>query len=102
MIHQCEYCCRLRRKFAYETFAPQAHSSAVSGPEKIPKQRLNRAFSRKYIAKLVDKVHRQAPEPHRTGLDARLNVSREKFRYGSDRLVEVLQNGTKDDARSAI
>jgi hypothetical protein len=64
---------------------------SVSGLEKVLEQRFNRGFFRKYIAKLADKVFRQAPaEADRT------NVTRAKFRYAADRLVEILQGDPED------
>jgi hypothetical protein len=71
---------------------------SVSGLEKVLEQRFNRGFSRKYIAKLADKVFRQALiEADRTSIEQRLNTTREKFRYASDRLVEVLQSKPADE-----
>jgi hypothetical protein len=48
---------------------------SVSRLESVLEKRFNRGFSRMYVKKLADKVHRQAlVEADRTQLDERLNV----------------------------
>jgi hypothetical protein len=71
---------------------------SVSGLEQVLEKRFNRGFSRKYIAKLADKVLRQALiEADRTKIEERLNVTREKFRLASEKLVEIIQDNPKDE-----
>lgn len=63
----------------------------VSGLERVLENRFERGFSRRYIAKLADKIHKEALiEADRTQLRERLNVTREKFRIASERLMEIL------------
>jgi hypothetical protein len=51
----------------------------------------NHGFSCKYIAKLADKVTRQALiEADRTQIDERMNVTREKFHLASERFLKII------------
>ena len=63
----------------------------VSGLEHVLEKHFQRGFSRRYIAKLADKVHRAAlVDADRTQLRERLNVTREKFRLASERLLQII------------
>lgn len=65
---------------------------SVAGLEQVLEQRFNRGFSRKYVKKLADKVHRQAiMQADRTQIGERMNTTREKFRIASNRLLQVIQ-----------
>jgi hypothetical protein len=50
-----------------------------------------RGFSHKYVSKLADKVHKEAlVQANRTKLDERLNITREKVRIASERLMQII------------
>jgi hypothetical protein len=66
---------------------------SVAGLEQVLEQRFNRGFSRKYVKKLADKIHRHAIiQADRTQLNERMNVAREKCRIASDRFLKVMQD----------
>jgi hypothetical protein len=51
----------------------------------------NRTFTRKYIAKLAQKVERQGlVEADRTKLEERINFTRENYRMMRERLLEII------------
>ena len=63
----------------------------VSGLEAVLEKRFNRGFSRTYVAKLAEKVFKESlMQASRTKLDARLNISREKFRILEERLMKII------------
>jgi hypothetical protein len=83
-IPPCAYCHLFRKKCAgLSGKALDSASTAVSPANTF--------------AELADKVFRQAlAEADRTGIEERLNATREKFRYAADRLVEILQSDPED------
>lgn len=63
----------------------------VSGLQKTLEKKLGRTFTRKYIAKLADKVARQALiDADRTQVEERLNQLRETHRLARERLLRIL------------
>src|SRR5437762_3799050 len=70
----------------------------VVGLQKVLENRFNRGFSRTYVKKLADKVHRQSLiEADRTSLEERINTTREKFRLASERLTQILLGNAKNE-----
>ena len=63
----------------------------VSGLQDALEKKLNRTFTRKYIAKLADKVARQALiEADRMQIEERLGQTRENYRLVRERLLKIV------------
>jgi hypothetical protein len=64
---------------------------SVSDLHSILEKKLGRSFSRKYIAKLSDKVARQSlVEADRTKIEQRLDFTRENYRIVRERLMRIV------------
>jgi hypothetical protein len=64
----------------------------IGAIQRLCEQKFNRTFTPRYIKKLAEKVFRQSIiEADRTQIQERLNVTREKFRLASERLLEIIQ-----------
>jgi len=62
----------------------------VSGLEQLLEKKFNRGFSYKYVAKLVDKIGRQAfTETDRTTIEERLAFTRENHRIVREHLMKI-------------
>jgi hypothetical protein len=69
---------------------------SVSALEQRLEKKFNRGFSYRYIAKLADKIARQAlVEADRTQVEERLAFTRENYRIVRERLMKIInwQNG---------
>lgn len=63
----------------------------VSGLEKAFEAHLQRGFSHQYVSKIADKVAREAlVQADRTQIEQRLNLTREKFRLASERVLQII------------
>lgn len=63
----------------------------VSALAEILEKEFNRSFSRKYVAKLSDKVARQALiEADRTQIEQRMAFTRENYRMVRERLLKIV------------
>jgi hypothetical protein len=64
---------------------------SVSALERRLEKKFNRGFSYRYIAKLADKIARQAlVEADRTQIEERLAFTRENYRIVRDRLMKIV------------
>src|SRR5690242_3606040 len=64
---------------------------SIVGLQQVLEQRFERTFTRDYIARIDRKVHKEAlTRADRTKLNERLNVTREKFRIASERLMQII------------
>src|SRR6266446_8019820 len=64
---------------------------SVSALEQRLEKKFNRGFSYRYIAKLADKIARQALiEADRTKIEERLAFTRENYRIVRERLAEIV------------
>ena len=62
-----------------------------TGIQQVLEKRFNREFSYNYVAKLARKVHTETlKEASRTKIEARLSVTRERFRIGTERLLQII------------
>ncbi len=74
----------------------------IGDVQRLCERRFNRTFSPRYIKKLCEKVYRQSLiEADRTQLDERLNITREKFRLASERLLKIIQWQPPEDNPNA-
>jgi hypothetical protein len=71
---------------------------SVSSLEETLEKKFQRGFSYRYIAKLADKVARQALiEADRTQIEERLAFTRENYRIIRERLMKIVNWKTGDD-----
>jgi hypothetical protein len=73
---------------------------SVSALEQRLEKKFNRGFSYRYIAKLADKIARQALiEADRTKIEERLAFNRENYRIVRDRLMKIVTWKEGDEGR---
>src|SRR5258708_28736658 len=73
---------------------------SVSALERRLEKKFNHGFSRRYIARLADKVARQAlVEADRTKIEERLAFTRENYRIVRERLMRIINWKSSDEGK---